>query len=246
MPRLSDSRVADIAKDFNVAVDDLIQVPSLGTDLNYINASLQSHLYNLIEKHGYEVVSIKTADVDFTYTHGNRKNSANIEYDTKMITTFNGKPVKTNSSVVTRFRLGTVNFFRVGDLTKLHIDMSRAVKQEILARISCFMNDDICKKVEGAIDKRIIAGTAFQISSIITRCKKTGKTQHWHRKQAGGVFKMVLYAFKGAPCDEYVIATEKNRHLWEKHAGDLWQDDCISISTTRNGLTCAYLAMKAY
>jgi hypothetical protein len=68
----------------------------------------------------------------------------------------------------------------------------------------------------------------------------------WARKQPGGTFLMALYAYKRMPFKNYILATDKNQDTWKPLAEDLNEDDCVSISTPREGLTCARLALKKY
>jgi hypothetical protein len=247
MSRLTVTQIAEKAKALKVSMDKLVAIPSIGTQLNHVNASLQDNLYNAIEKHNHEVISIKTADSDFTYTFGSKRNSINFEYDTRVVNTFSGKPVKTHSSIIFRFRLAGENFFKTGDLTDLYRDMARGIRHEVMGRISCINNDDICRKIELSIDRRIKNGTSFHISSIVTRCRETGKMQHWHKMQVGGMFKMVLYAFKEATCvKEYTVVSMENQHLWEEYAGELWTEDCLAINDKKDKFKCAYHKLKLY
>jgi hypothetical protein len=244
------AQVDEFAKEHGIDPTLLVSLPTLGVEFNHINDVFQKHITELIENKEHEVISIKTSDVRFTCTHDDDKdlaignNAGYFEYSSS-ISDYRGQPVIAKADFIWTFRFKTINFFKKACLSNLHMEMRAALKKKLVARLYHLPSEER-KEIIDTITQRVKNGTAFKVSSIVTRDKSTGTMLHWNRKQAGGVFVMALYAFKELSCRGYTLATDQNQHLWENLTGELWRDDCISISTPREGLTCALLALKKY
>lgn len=244
------TEIIELGQSLGVDPSLLINLPTLGVSFNHINEAFQKNITKLIEAKGHEVISIKTADVRFTCTFDDDKdveignNAGYYEYSSA-ISDYRGKPVVAKADFIWAFRFKTINFFKQACLSNLYMEMKTALKKKLVARLYHLPSDER-KEIIDTITKRVKSGTAFKVSSIVTRDKSTGTMLHWVRKQAGGVFVMALYAFKELPCRGYSLTTDKNQYAWKELTGELWIDDCISLSTPRDGLTCALLALKKY
>jgi hypothetical protein len=206
-------------------------------------------LKELIESKGHDVISIKTSDVRFTCTYDDDNDEKSeiinsFEYS-GIIADYRGLPVMAKADFVWTFRFKMMNFFKQDCLSDLHSEMKTALKKKLAARMHHLPPKER-KEIVDKIAERVKNGTAFQVSSIVTRDRKTGTMLHWARKQPGGTFLMALYAYKRMPFKNYILATDKNQDTWKPLAEDLNEDDCVSISTPREGLTCARLALKKY
>lgn len=245
----SDAQIEKLAKELGVASTNLIRLPSLGSGLNYINNNFQDNLKDLIESKGHEVISIKTSDVRFTCTYNDDNDEpseiANSFEYSNIISDYRGEPVRAKADFIWAFRFNTMNFFKQDSLEDLHNEMKAALKKKLTSRLHHLPQKER-KEIIDKITARVKNGTAFQVASIVTMDKTTGTMLHWARKQAGGSFLMALFAYKRMPFRKYTVASDKNQSEWEPLTKTLNVDDCVSISTPREGLTCARLALKKY
>lgn len=241
--RKNAKEIAAIEAELGLNAGELLAIPSLGTNFCHLNSTTAGKAKRLITDKGHELVSVKTSDIRFSYTLGEATIS-NFEYGNVVRDSYD-KPVKAKSDLVLAFRFSSRNFFVKGSLSTLYTQMADALKYEI-QRQAKFLNKEALEIITTNLEERLKSGTAFVISSIVTHNPATGHVVHWKRKQAGGVFKMALYEFKGLWSTKYITAAPDNQNLWHTFCGDLWVDDCLSVHTPKDGMTCAYLALKAY
>jgi hypothetical protein len=239
-----DQDLQNASVELDVPIEELVAIPSLGTDFTNLNKRTNEHLNSLIFSKSHELVSMKTSDVRYTRTFKDRDNS--IEIDDSIMVDWRGEAIRPTFELLIQMRFGAMNFFpRPGKWAGIYKIMIEALNAKIAAE-GHQIDNETREIIETVIKQRITNGTAFIISSMVTRNKETGMTINWHRAKAEGMYKMTMYEFKEAACRRYKKVSRKNQPRWMEIAGDLWHSNCISVIKDREDFSCAFLEKGKY
>ncbi len=239
-----DQDLKNASVELDVPIEELVAMPSLGTEFTYLNKNTNDRLNELIFSENHELVSMKTSDVRYTRTFKDRDDS--IEISDSIMVDWRGNAIRPTFELLVQMRFGAMNFFpRPGKWAGIYKAMLEALEAKIKAE-GHQIDDETREIIEIAIKHRISNGTAFVISSMVTRNKETGMTINWHRAKAEGMYKMTMYEFKEAACRRYKKISRKNQPRWMEIAGDLWHNNCISVVKDREDFSCAFLEKGRY
>lgn len=248
----NDSDLDAIAKETNTPRNELTILPALGTQLNYVNSSFHDALKKIVLDKGHELVSMKLSDVRFVYTTKTSKDERLPHYEfSNLISSSRGRPIHAKATYIPAARLTWPNFFKRKDLAGLHDELIVALNYEMIHQVKPVIDSkklyDLMLKIAS---RRIEQGTAFQVSTMVTREERTGRTVNWKRMQADGMFKMVFYEFKRTPSTKkYTKASDKNQQEWFAYTKDLKVDCCIAKGKVKKEIddwVCAFSTKSKY
>ena len=230
-----------MANNTGVDISELKAVPSLGQAFTFLNDGMADA--DFVTKKGFDIVSIKTSDVLFSYTHTTGKSA--FYYGDDVVVNWQGNGMYSNSDAITYFRFKGRNFFvKNNNVSELYNRMKKAIKKEFDTKMAAF-STAVRNKIWSKVEKRLKAGTCFQIKDLVLSDRKTEEMTWWQNRTAKDISKMVLSGWKASfPTKGYIQTHPSNEDLWEAWAGKLWVNDCICIMTKREGFQCAQRARK--
>lgn len=240
----SKKNLVNVSEGTGFAVEELTAVPSIGQRFTFLNSGDLADP-DFFTSRGFDILSIKTSDIRFTYTLS-EKGVVGVGYSTDTAVDFRNNQMFPKSDVVVVFRFKGNNIFVVNNRVKeLYHEMHAEILGRFKAQAEKSMGGPAAEHIKNLLKRRLASGTCFMISELVVVERKTGACTWWKNKKADKLHKMVLHGYKPAVATRgYIEVVPGNANMWEDWAGSLWVNDCVCKLDKKENFVCAYRARQ--